>query len=156
MPASPFDLAQPQTYLPWRERKLSNYPTSPEPLLVEIADPLALSAGERTALLDRCRQTNMAIYACSPLSIEPKEAVGWLGRQFGLNRLDRNLCADPDGIASLRHITESRPQEYIPYSNRPIRWHSSACDIWSWPRTSSSFSPGLGGVVFFAVMSRQV
>ncbi len=124
MPASPFDLTQPQAYSRWRERKLSHYPTSPERLLVEIADPLAIDASERAALLDRCQQTNMAIYACSPLSIDPKEAVRQLGRQFGLNRLDRNLCADQDGIASLRHVTEGRPQEYIPYSNRPIRWHT--------------------------------
>ena len=124
MPPSPFDLGQPQAYLRWREEKLTGYPTSPERLLVEIADPGALSATERAALLDRCRRTNMAIYACARLPTQPKEAVRQLGQQFGLNRLDRNLCADEDGIASLRHVTDGRPQEYIPYSNRPIRWHT--------------------------------
>ena len=124
MVPSPFDLDRTEAYLRWREHKLRGYPASPEDLLVEVADPSALTATERAALLDRCRRTNMAVYACYRLPTEPKDAVRRLGAQFGLNRLDRNLCADDDGIASLRNVTVGRPQEYIPYTNRPIRWHT--------------------------------
>ena len=124
MPFTPFDLDQPDAYTRWRERKLAGYPTDPGGLLVEIGDPQALSASERAAILERCRRTNMVIYALSKLPAEPKDAVRQLARQFGLRRLDRNLCADDDGIASLRNVTAGRPQEYIPYSTRPIRWHT--------------------------------
>ncbi len=124
MPLSPFDLDQPQAYARWREQKLAGYPANPEALLVEIDDPLALSATERAALLHRCRRTNMVIYALAKLPSDSKFAVRQLAAQFALKRLDRNLCADDDGIASLRQVTTGRPQEYIPYSNRPIRWHT--------------------------------
>ncbi len=124
MPVSPFDLDRPQAYARWRDQKLADYPVKPEALLVEIDNPLALSAAERAALLERCRRTNMVIYALSRPPTDPKDAVRRLAGQFGLKRLDRNLCADDDGIASLRQVTTGRPQEYIPYSNRPIRWHT--------------------------------
>ncbi len=121
---NPFDLAQRETYLRWRDRKFADLRTAGDNLVVEIADPLELSEGERSALLTLCRRANMAIYACSRPPGSPKAAVRRLGRQLGLRRLDHNLCADADGIASLRNVTEGRPQEYIPYSNRPIRWHT--------------------------------
>ena len=122
--SGPFDLSCSESYRRWRERKLAGYPTEPDKLLVEVMDPMHLSTHERDALLARCRQTNMAIYACAPISADPKQLVRRLGKQFGLFRLDHNLCADEDGIASLRVVTEGRPQEYIPYSDRPIRWHT--------------------------------
>jgi hypothetical protein len=122
---SPFDLRQRETYLRWREAKLAGYPVDPKALLVEIRDPSNLTPGERQAVLSACRKANMAIYACTGLGPDdPKSALRRLGNRFGLKRLDHNLCADEDGIASLRVVEGGRPQEYIPYSNRPIRWHT--------------------------------
>lgn len=122
---SPFDLRQREAYLRWREFKLAGCPVDPRALVVEIRDPSSLTRGEKQAVLSACRKANMAIYACPGLGPDdPKSALRRLGRQFGLERLDRNLCADEDGIASLRVVEGGRPQEYIPYSNRPIRWHT--------------------------------
>lgn len=121
----PFALGRHDIYQRWRERKLADYPTDPARLLVEVDHPLCLTKTEHGALLDACRKTNMAIYACTHSSgTDPKTLVRRLGEQFGLRRLDHNLCADEDGIASLRVVPEGRPQEYIPYSNRPIKWHT--------------------------------
>jgi len=39
MEVSPFDLADNETYLRWRDSKLKNYPQKIEELLVEINDP---------------------------------------------------------------------------------------------------------------------
>ncbi len=122
---SPFDPDQGEAYLRWRDSKLTGYPRDPSTLLVEVGDPHRLRTAERKALLAACRKTNMAIYVWDAEPIQhPKPAVRRMGEQLGLRRLDHNLCADPDGIASLRVIAEGRPQEYIPYSNRPIRWHT--------------------------------
>lgn len=121
----PFHPDRADAYRRWRDAKLSGYPRDPGELLVEVRDPSRLSQGERQALLAACRKTNLAIYAWSHSQIDaPKTAVRELGEQLGLNRLDHNLCADEDGIASLRVVPEGRPLEYIPYSNRPIRWHT--------------------------------
>ena len=42
MGASPFNLKDNETYLRWRDKKLSNYPQKIEELLVEINDPRRL------------------------------------------------------------------------------------------------------------------
>jgi alpha-ketoglutarate-dependent taurine dioxygenase len=47
-----------------------------------------------------------------------------LGRQLGLNRLDRNFLADDDGVSSVTVAGESGRGEFIPYTDRPIRWHT--------------------------------
>ncbi len=47
-----------------------------------------------------------------------------LGRQFGLERLDMNLRADEDSITALRVMPESAATRYIPYTNRPLNWHT--------------------------------
>jgi alpha-ketoglutarate-dependent taurine dioxygenase len=44
--------------------------------------------------------------------------------QFGLQRMDHNLCADEDGISALHVVPKGTRQEYIPYSNHPINWHT--------------------------------
>ena len=47
-----------------------------------------------------------------------------LGQQFGLERLDGNLRADEDSITSLRVKPEMQENHYIPYTNRPLNWHT--------------------------------
>jgi hypothetical protein len=41
-----------------------------------------------------------------------------------LNQLDKNLYADDDGISALQVSAEKRQYEYIPYSDKPIKWHT--------------------------------
>jgi hypothetical protein len=43
---------------------------------------------------------------------------------LGLHRLDSNLCADADSITSLRVVEIGRHGGYIPYTNRPLSWHT--------------------------------
>ncbi len=119
---SPFAPENAQAYAVWREQKLHDYPTQVEDFMVEINHPNQLSNAEHEHILRLCRKTNMALYrAQRPMD---KRDVKALGLQFGLQRLDHNLCADPDGIAALQISTGGRSQEYIPYSNRPINWHT--------------------------------
>ena len=124
MPDSPFDLGDETPYLRWRERKLAEAPTSLSELVVEINDPRRLSAVEQDALLDRCRRANMAIYAGRSGDAPDKTIPTALGAAFGLHRLDRNRGADDDAVTSLTVHTGARHRDYIPYSNRPISWHT--------------------------------
>jgi len=121
---NPFLFENEKAYLAWRDRKLTDYPVSAADLVVEIADALELNEEEYQALLQRCRKTNMAVYRITQGDYASKQTVRTLGRRFGLEQLDNNLCADEDAITSLKVMTTGRHTGYIPYSNRPISWHS--------------------------------
>jgi alpha-ketoglutarate-dependent taurine dioxygenase len=121
---SPFDLTDERVYQCWREWKLSDYPGAAEDLIVSIANPFRLSPEEKLGLLSRCQKANAVIYRISAGDFADKELVGALGRQFGLVRLDRNLRADEDSITSLKVVPETRGTYYIPYTNRPLNWHT--------------------------------
>jgi len=123
-PGRPFDLDDGDSYARWRERKLQSQPQSLEDLIVEIGDPRRLTPAEREALTARCQRANMAVYASRVGNEATKDIPLELGRQLGLVRLDSNLGADDDGITSLQVVREGSRGSYIPYTNRPIHWHT--------------------------------
>jgi hypothetical protein len=120
----PFDLDDPAAYAAWRERKLADHPRTLEELIVEVADPRTPTPAERAALADRVARCNMAIYASRTGDDPDKEIVIALGRSFGLQRLDHNPGADEDAVTSLQINDDALHGGYIPYSNRPIAWHT--------------------------------
>lgn len=120
---TPFDLQDNDAYLRWRERKLAEAITAPGELLVEIADPAALTSAERGELLARCLRSNMAIYSTAAAMDEL--AVQRLGAQLGLRRLDANWLAGEQGVSRIAvHPGDGVRQAYIPYTDRAIRWHT--------------------------------
>jgi len=113
-----FDLADEVAYRSWRAEKLARF------LVVEVRDPRALSGPEKQALLECCARANMAVYA-SPVAGDPdKEIPRRLGLQLGLRDLDPNYLADDDGISPLMVAEHGTRGEFIPYTNRGIRWHT--------------------------------
>ena len=128
--AGPFDLGDHAAYRRWRAWKLACHPARVEDLVVEIADPRALAAAERAALLDRIGRANMALYR-SPVREEDRALPRRLGAQLGLHRLDAHWLADEDGISSIAvHDPAAAPRTaaergaFIPYTDRAIRWHT--------------------------------
>lgn len=120
-----FDLGQPEAYRAWREVKLTTRPQRADDLVVEVDDPFALRNSERAALLQRVAQSNMAIYRLPPRHAEDKTAARALAGQLGLHRLDSNYLADEDGISSITPAVGGATRgEYIPYTTRPINWHT--------------------------------
>lgn len=118
-----FDLNDEQAYHIWREKKLANYPQKIEGLIVEVHDPKSLTKIEHQAILERCQQANMAIYTSSQVD-EDKELPQLLGEQFGLRNLDNNPHADDDAISAIQVTANPNKGAYIPYTNRPIHWHT--------------------------------
>jgi hypothetical protein len=118
-----FDLRNERAYRIWRAMKLARYPTQLSDLVVPVRDPRALTRDEHTALAARCARANMAIYA-SPDTAPDKDLPRLLARQFGLARLDHNWLADDDGISSVTVTGEAGRGDYIPYTNRALRWHT--------------------------------
>ncbi len=122
---SPFHPDNAAGYRTWRAAKLSGYPRSAGELIVEVANPKALAAVEHEALLARCRKANMAIYATNRGNARDKTILLDMGRQFGLNRLDANYLSDEDAVSTLTVAEKGHVKgEFIPYTNRPIRWHT--------------------------------
>ena len=119
-----FDLADEAAYRAWRAEKLARFPRTLAELVVEVRDPRALSAGERQALLERCARANMAIYASTVGGDPDKEIPRRLGLQLGLRDLDPNYLADDDGISPLAVAERGTRGEFIPYTNRGIKWHT--------------------------------
>ena len=122
---SPFDPGQPGAYARWRAWKLAQAPADAAALVVEIADPFAITPAERErlqALLARC---NTAVYQCEPDAGDQRAIAQALVRQLGMERLDGHLCAEDDGLSSIQVMPAgTRHEGYIPYSDRPISWHT--------------------------------
>jgi alpha-ketoglutarate-dependent taurine dioxygenase len=121
---SPFLLDNERAYQAWRRQKLENYPTRAEQLIVEINDPRHLTQAEYEAILACCRKTNMVVYAGKTGGDPDKDIPRLLGKRLGLERLDCNMLADDDGLTSLKVVESAPRQGYIPYTNRPIKWHT--------------------------------
>ena len=119
-----FDLGNAAAYAAWREARLAAHPRRLEGLLVEIADPRRLTSAERAALLSRCAAANMALYASGTASDPDKDIPRLLGRQLGLVHLDANRLADDDGISPLAVAPAGTRTEFIPYTDRGIKWHT--------------------------------
>lgn len=120
---NPFDLNHETAYQRWREQKLSSAPRTLDDIVVEVGDPRALTASEHAALSERIRRCNMALYA-SPILEEDSNILRKLGQQFGLHQLDANWLAGEDGVSSIRVVDGGTRQHYIPYTDKPIKWHT--------------------------------
>ena len=123
-PGNPFDPANDMAFAQWRAWKLAEYPTEPAELMVEVKDAARLSNEERGQITRRLLKTNLAIYRITEGDIQGKDTIRRLGRQLGLEHLDDNLCADQDSITSLQVVDAGRHTGYIPYSNKPLNWHT--------------------------------
>ncbi|MBN4063687.1 TauD/TfdA family dioxygenase [Cardiobacterium sp. AH-315-I02] len=120
---SPFDLDNDAAYHAWLEYKMDDYPQDIEDIIVEINDPRKLSGVEYKVIRDLLKKTNMAIYAGNTGDDPDKGIPDKLARQFGLFTPDDNRGAD-DGITALRVAGDEWRGEYIPYTNKPIHWHT--------------------------------
>lgn len=66
----------------------------------------------------------MAIYASLQADPNDKRVIRELGREFALERLDQNMGADDEGITELEVKSDVSHKRYIPYTSRPIGWHT--------------------------------
>lgn len=123
-PQSPFLPDNPVAYATWRDAKLNNYPETAEELIVEIRDPRRLSETAHEKIVSLCQKSNMAIWAGLSGHDADKRIIAELGLAFGLSHLDHNMCADDDAISSLTVQSDALRNGYIPYSDRPIAWHT--------------------------------
>ena len=121
---SPFHLENHDIYCRWRDNKLRHYPRKIDDLLVEINDPRKLTPSEFAAMLQRCRKTNMVVYASNTGTDPDPEIPLSLAGRFGVHDINKNWLADDNGMTSLKVNNTGDRQHYIPYTNRAINWHT--------------------------------
>ncbi len=119
----PNHLSKSHAYQAWRDQKLNNYPQKIGQFMQEINNPIKLTDSERNSLLNICGKTNLVIYKIVQDSTQGKRLVSRLAAQLGLINLDANLCADPDRISVIQDMG-SNQSSYIPYTNKPLNWHT--------------------------------
>lgn len=118
----PFFLSNQTAYQQWRAQKLANYPTAFK--IIAVNNPYQLTESEKTALGNDLRTANMALYALDKEMSIDKPLLRALMAQFGLHHIDRTLTASEDGITALQVENAGAQQEYIPYTDQPIHWHT--------------------------------
>ncbi len=122
--SGPFSLSTEAAYRRWRARKLSRYPKSLEDQRVSIAALGRLTGSERGKIVGACRRANFALYQTDPGVPPDMDALRAFGEQLGLRHFDRHLWAPEQGIAALRREVESGRAKYLPYTDRPMKWHT--------------------------------
>lgn len=121
---SPFDPDNHTAYRAWRDAKLDAWPGSVTDLKIAVSDPAALSANDITAITNTCQRCNLAIVTAESGPLPNRETVRQLGAALGLARLDHTLCADDSGITLLQVENEGERLDYIPYTDKPLNWHT--------------------------------
>ena len=121
----PFDLAHDAAYSAWRKRKLADYPARAEDLIVPVEHLAQPSPVERLALADRCARTNMAIYRVAETDEQAiRRGLRAFGAAFGLRAAEDHRSAEADGIVRIEPVESGGRLGYIPYTDRPIAWHT--------------------------------
>lgn len=118
------DLDDVSAYHAWRDRKLSQMPGSIDEYMVPVKDPVRLTEDEHDAIHDLLARTNMAIFVADPDEARNKTIPVNISSQFGMQRLDHNMGADHDGVSELTVRDGQWRGGYIPYTNKPIHWHT--------------------------------
>ncbi len=118
---SPFDLNDTLAYDAWKAKKLQALATKVADFVVSIEDLGAISQSEQRALKQVLSRHNWVIYKTAADVSLDKAVLRRFGAQVGLSHLDHNLQSEDDGVTALKVVEGDR---YIPYTQRPIQWHS--------------------------------
>ena len=119
---SALDLTDYERYKLWRLEKLKNLPISENDLLVKIQNFESPSLDEKNAIINNCNIYNMSLYITSPEA--KKDFPLELARAVGLRQFDQPLCSDGDGLVDITVVGNGRRGGYVPYSNKPLSWHT--------------------------------
>ncbi len=120
------DLGDDDAYRAWRDAKLalSEHMLALDPVEVpSLAEP---SESARIELIRRCEAVNFAHYVCPapPDSDATAPALRRFADAFGLRIAEAHRSAGEQGIVALQPSDEAGKRGYIPYSTRPLKWHT--------------------------------
>ncbi len=117
-----FELSDEAGYTAWRDAKLANYPTTWDESIVTVHDMANPTSDEISQLLDMCQKTNMAIYDSNRTATP--EALESFCANFGLKTMESHRSAGGHGVVSIEQTSTDTRGGYIPYTNKPLSWHT--------------------------------
>ncbi len=123
----PFRLDDEAAYAVWRREKLEGHPRTLDECRVILADPAAPTAVEIAAIARACARGNVCLYRSAGGPSDERRArraVMRLAAACGLVRFERHRSAGGDGLVAIEVTGDSRRSGFIPYSTRPIGWHT--------------------------------
>ena len=125
---NPWNLNDNFGYLDWRSVKLSDNSCLSGALNpVEITDLAAPTTAEKSELIRRCTCGNAAVYATENIpddSNQIREQLRGFADHLGLDIAEKHRSAGQGGIVALKMSEAKGQRGYIPYSKRPMNWHT--------------------------------
>jgi len=116
-----FDLGTKDDYLKWRDEKLAAYPKNVGGLVVELGDMTAISAAEKSKILETVERANMCVYTAGSAELDMNSMLA-LGKQLGVTHTDKSARhAQSDELTDSGILNRA-----IPFSTRHCNWHTDA------------------------------
>jgi hypothetical protein len=112
-----------EDYLQWRENKLAAYPLSIDALTVTISSITQLTEGEKLQIANNCYKYNFCLYQLTCKEVDEQKLLNF-AKNFGLYRLNHHLHAENNGISTLTVSTDGPKEEFIPYTDKKLGWHT--------------------------------
>lgn len=126
--SSQWSMDQSDSYLDWRAKKLACMSdTVAQAGPVELKDLGNPSKFERAELARRCAFSNAALYASANNADDPEavrdQLIGFAAA-MGLEIAEKHRSAGRNGIVALTVSNKDSQRGYIPYSKKPMNWHT--------------------------------
>lgn len=107
-------------YQQWSKSKLQF--KSEKPSIVKLDDLTFLSSNDLYLINEQIKRFNYCIYEVEHCADD--NCISLLAKNLGLESLDTHLCASEDRVTILRDKPSHKDAFYIPYTNKPINWHT--------------------------------
>lgn len=89
-----------------------------------LNSPLLISPSELKIIASELKKNNFVVYEFSDEDSNFESIVQPYSEQFGLKAIDHHLCVSEDKITKIFDDSNSSNSFYIPYTNKPINWHT--------------------------------
>ncbi len=121
------DLGSGKAYELWRRTKLEVTEKALQLAPVQVPDMANPTESERVEIENRCRLVNFARYDSASVindSDASQKTLRAFAAAFGLQIAENHRSAAETGIVALRVSNAPTKVGYIPYSTRPMNWHT--------------------------------
>jgi len=109
-------------YSQWRDHNRVSLHSIPE--TVVISNLVNMTSNELGLINNQLEMFNYAVYDSSQSSFDFDQVLSQFAEQLGLFELDQHHCVEEDKITKIFDNTDKSKSLYIPYTNKPINWHT--------------------------------
>lgn len=110
-------------YQDWRAARFSASESAKSDGFVEISDLSNPTDSEKSEIIRRCRETNLALYQ-APQGDDLRRDLRAFTAAFDLRIAEQHRSAGDQGIVALTQSNAPSQAGYIPYSKRKMGWHT--------------------------------